>query len=67
MYFGKQDQVGSSATLGTSSTFSGHILALISITATTSAVINGSLLARNAAVTLDTNTIIDTIICYLLS
>jgi len=52
-------QVGSSATLGTSSNFSGHILALESITATTGAVINGSLLARNGAVTLDTNTIVN--------
>jgi hypothetical protein len=49
--------VGSSATLGTSSTFNGNILAQVSITATTSAVINGRLLARTGAVTLDTNTI----------
>jgi len=52
-------QVGSSATLGTSSNFSGHILASESITATTGAVINGSLLAQNGAVTLDTNTIVN--------
>ena len=50
-------QVGSSATLGTNSTLVGHVLALTSITATTGATINGSLLARNGAVTLDTNTI----------
>jgi hypothetical protein len=50
-------QVGSSATLGTNSTFIGHILALESITATTGAKIQGQLLARNGAVTLDTNTI----------
>jgi hypothetical protein len=50
-------QVGSSATLGTASTFRGTILALTSITATTSATVDGRLLARNAAVTLDTNTI----------
>lgn len=50
-------QVGSSATLGTGSTFQGTILALTSITATTGAVVNGRLLARNGAVTLDTNTI----------
>jgi LPXTG-motif cell wall-anchored protein len=50
-------QVGSSATLGTNSTFVGHILALTSITATTGATIQGSLLARNGAVTLDSNTI----------
>jgi hypothetical protein len=50
-------QVGSSATLGTDSTFKGNIMALTSITATTGANIVGRLLARNAAVTLDTNTI----------
>jgi hypothetical protein len=51
-------QVGSSATLGTNSTFVGHILALTDITATTGADIDGALLALNGAVTLDTNTII---------
>lgn len=50
-------QVGSSATLGTSSHLAGHVLALESITATTGAIIHGSLLARDGAVTLDTNTI----------
>ena len=50
-------QVGSSATLGTASNFRGSILALSSITATTGATVDGRLLARNAAVTLDTNTI----------
>ncbi len=50
-------QVGSSATLGTNSTFVGHILAMESITATTGATIQGQLLARNGAVSLDTNTI----------
>ena len=50
-------QVGSSATLGTSSHLEGTILALTSITATTSATVNGRLLARNGAVTLDTNTV----------
>ncbi|WP_436762874.1 ice-binding family protein [Streptosporangium sp. V21-05] len=50
-------QVGSSATLGTGSSFAGNILALTSITATTGAVIDGRLLARNGAVTLDTNTV----------
>ncbi len=49
-------QVGSSATLGTGSTFIGNILALTSITETTGAVAAGRLLARNGAVTLDTNT-----------
>lgn len=50
-------QVGSSATFGTSSDFTGHVLALNSITATTGATFKGQLLARNGAVTLDTNTI----------
>jgi hypothetical protein len=50
-------QVGSSATLGTGSTFNGNILALTSITATTGANVNGRLLARNGAVTLDTNVV----------
>jgi type VI secretion system secreted protein VgrG len=49
-------QVGSSATLGTGSSFQGNILALTSITLTTGANIAGRLLARNGAVTLDTNT-----------
>jgi Ice-binding-like len=50
-------QVGSSATLGTGTSFVGTVMALASITATTAATIHGRLLARNAAVTLDTNTI----------
>ncbi|MDQ3769802.1 MAG: ice-binding family protein, partial [Actinomycetota bacterium] len=50
-------QVGSSATLGTDSDFVGNILALTSITANTGATVDGRLLARNGAVTLDTNTI----------
>jgi Ice-binding-like len=48
-------QVGSSATLGTGSTFNGNILAQASITVTTSAVLNGRALARTGAVTLDSN------------
>lgn len=52
-------QVGSSATLGTDSVFVGHILAMTSITANTRASIQGQLLARNGAVTLDNNTIIN--------
>ena len=48
-------QVGSSATLGTGSTFIGNILALTSITLTTGANVTGRALARNGAVTLDTN------------
>jgi LPXTG-motif cell wall-anchored protein len=50
-------QVGSSATFGTSSDFTGHVFALTSITATTGATFKGQLLARDGAVTLDTNTI----------
>ena len=50
-------QVGSSATLGTSSSLAGNILALTSITATTGANVVGRALARNGAVTLDTNNI----------
>ena len=50
-------QVGSSATLGTGSTFAGNILALQSITLTTGTTASGRLLARNAAVTLDSNTV----------
>lgn len=51
-------QVGSSATLGTNTSFLGNILALTSITFTTGATnVDGRALARNGAVTLDTNTI----------
>ena len=50
-------KVGSSATLGTGSTFLGNILALTSITVTTGVTIDGRTLARNGAVTLDTDTI----------
>jgi hypothetical protein len=50
-------QVGSSATLGTATAFTGDILALTSISLTTGATIDGSALARNGAVTLDTNTV----------
>ncbi len=48
-------QVGSSATLGTGTDFVGTLIALTSITATTGADVEGRLLARNGAVTLDTN------------
>jgi hypothetical protein len=48
-------QVGSSATLGTTTTFKGNILALTSITLNTGATVIGRALARNAAVTMDTN------------
>jgi hypothetical protein len=50
-------QVGTSATLGTATSFAGNILALSSITATTGANVIGRALARNGAVTLDTNNI----------
>ena len=50
-------QIGSSATIGTGSAFKGTIIALTSITVTTGATIVGRALARNGAVTLDTNTI----------
>ncbi|MHB1559347.1 MAG: ice-binding family protein [Isosphaeraceae bacterium] len=51
-------QVGSSATLGTTTAFEGHILAYSSITLNTGAtILDGSALARTGAVTLDTNTI----------
>lgn len=50
-------QVGSSATLGTATDFIGNILALTSITLTTGVNVSGRALARNGAVTLDSNTI----------
>ncbi len=50
-------QVGSSATLGTNSNFSGNLLAFTSVTVTTGASVSGSVLARNGAVTLDTSPI----------
>jgi type VI secretion system secreted protein VgrG len=51
-------QVGSSATLGTSTAFEGNILALTSITLNTGAIIPcGRALAQNGAVTMDTNVI----------
>ncbi len=49
-------QVGSSATLGTGSVFVGNIMALTSITVTTGVSVEGRALARNGAVTLDTDT-----------
>jgi type VI secretion system secreted protein VgrG len=56
-------QVGSSATLGTTTAFEGNILALTSITLNTGANIeDGSALARNGAVTLDDN-VIDASVC----
>jgi hypothetical protein len=48
-------QTGSSATLGTNSIFRGTIMALQSITLQTGATLQGRALARNGAVTLDSN------------
>ena len=50
-------QVGSSATLGTSSTFTGSIFAQTSVTLTTDTSLSGRALARTGAVTLDSNTV----------
>src|SRR5207237_3022098 len=50
-------QVGSSATLGTTSVFKGTIMADQSITLTTGATLDGRALARIAAVTLDANVV----------
>ncbi len=49
--------IGSSATLGTDSSFAGTLLVRQSITMNTRAALRGRALARNGAVTLDTNTI----------
>jgi hypothetical protein len=50
-------QVGSSATLGTGTSFAGTIMASATITANTAATIHGRLLASTGAVNLETNTI----------
>lgn len=50
-------QVGSSATIATTTSFVGNILALSSITMDTGATLQGRALAQNGAVTLDDNTI----------
>ncbi len=52
-------QVGSSAAIGTSTSFDGNILALTSISLLTNATLDGRALARNGAVTLDSNKITD--------
>ena len=49
--------VGSSATLGANSTLQGNILAFTSVTVSAGAVVDGRVLARGGAVTLDTNTV----------
>jgi len=48
-------QIGSSATIGTYTTFLGNIIATASITMTTGATTTGRLFALNAAVTMDNN------------
>jgi len=50
-------QVGSSATLGTTSVMQGTIMAQASVTLETGAVLNGRALAQTAAVTLDSSTV----------
>ena len=50
-------QVGSSATIGTTSAMVGNVLALTSISMATGATLQGRALARNGGVTLDGNTI----------
>jgi hypothetical protein len=51
-------QIGSSATLGTGTAFTGNIVALASITMNTGASLaTGRVLARNAAVTMDTSSV----------
>jgi hypothetical protein len=50
-------QVGSSATLGSSSTFKGTLMTLTAASVNSSATIEGRILAQNAAVTLNANTI----------
>ncbi|MDB5778734.1 MAG: hypothetical protein JWP93_1099 [Polaromonas sp.] len=50
-------QVGTSATLGTTSDFKGNILADQSVTLNTGALLNGRALTRIAAVSLDSNTV----------
>jgi type VI secretion system secreted protein VgrG len=50
-------QIGSSATLGTGTAFKGNMVALQSITLNNGATLSGRALARNGAVTLDSNAI----------
>lgn len=51
-------QVGTSATFGTTSVVHGNVLAAVAITVEGGASVSGRLLARNAAVTLDSNSVI---------
>ena len=55
-------QIGSSATLGTTTAFKGNILALASIDLGTGASLSGLALAQTGAVTLDTNSV-DATVC----
>lgn len=48
-------QIGSSATLGTNTTFAGTIMSQASVTLTTGATLNGRALARTGAVSMDSN------------
>jgi uncharacterized repeat protein (TIGR01451 family) len=50
-------QIGSSATIGTTTTFVGNIFALASVTLTTDATLSGRALAQTGAVTMDSNVI----------
>lgn len=50
-------KIGSSATIGTGTSFAGSILALASITLTTGATVSGRALARSGAVTMDNNAV----------
>lgn len=50
-------QVGSSATLGTSSVFAGNVLAYTSVSVNSGVTVQGRVLASNGAVTLDDDTI----------
>ncbi len=56
-------QVGSSATLGTETSFVGDILALTSITLVTGSDTSGRLIALNGAVTLDSNQVSPACVC----
>ena len=49
--------IGSSATLGAATSFRGDVLADVSITAVAGTTVEGRLLAKSGAVTLDTNTV----------
>ncbi len=59
--------VNSSATLGSSSTFVGTLMALTSATLDSAAIVQGRILARNAAVTLNNNTIVAPTACAVTS